>query len=544
MRRYLRMAAAWGLALCLTLSLLPGSALAGQAPGAAEEPGTEETVPGEIGTEEETVPEDPEEESVPGDPEEESVPGEPEEETVPGESEEETVPEEPGTEETAPPEESAGEAETGAGLSGEENPESFEGFIEAPLLEVVDGTEQMMSGIMLLDAGDWNGNSYGESLTGLAKTAYDHLAAAFVNNTIQYGEMPGISGAPYGAYYREDWRTVTLSENTAAAANAAAAPYRADIDKAYTAFLYDHPEYFWIRNHGLGTMAWINTDPSRNEFTLVISISFTMHTEFQAASVRNNYQTRVNTQVDKILQNSRGMSTVARLAYFDYWLCANNGYNRKAGDSTYTGYTKDFINTDQKPWNVLSAFLEEYSPVCEGYAKGFQLLCHKIGVPCVTVSSSGHMWNAVKVEGEWYYVDCTWNDPTPYDNTSLASNNYSNRNYFLIHAFNDSSHGVAQSLQPPVMAGQNYFDTVWYTDVNGTSSGGGNNYLMAVYNGDHKMLDIQNCDSFYWKPDTNRVIGPGFSASVLNAAQSGKVFSLDDDWKPMKSVDTVSNLKA
>lgn len=52
--------------------------------------------------------------------------------------------------------------------------------------------------------------------------------------------------------------------------------------------------------------------------------------------------------------------------------------------------------------------------ICLSYATTFQLLMDLVGVECITVvgassSSSGdHAWNMVKLEGEWYCVDPTW----------------------------------------------------------------------------------------------------------------------------------------
>lgn len=49
--------------------------------------------------------------------------------------------------------------------------------------------------------------------------------------------------------------------------------------------------------------------------------------------------------------------------------------------------------------------------VCEGYAKAFQLLMNAAGVECICVSgellTEPHMWNEVKLGGEWYHIDCT-----------------------------------------------------------------------------------------------------------------------------------------
>ena len=67
--------------------------------------------------------------------------------------------------------------------------------------------------------------------------------------------------------------------------------------------------------------------------------------------------------------------------------------------------------------SVLSAFVEP-GAVCEGYAKGFKLICDKLGIPTVCVfgnfdeeANAAHMWNYVQMDdGNWYAVDTTWDD--------------------------------------------------------------------------------------------------------------------------------------
>lgn len=52
--------------------------------------------------------------------------------------------------------------------------------------------------------------------------------------------------------------------------------------------------------------------------------------------------------------------------------------------------------------------------VCLGYATTFQLLCDLAGVECITVvgasfySEEDHGWNMVRLDGDWYCVDATW----------------------------------------------------------------------------------------------------------------------------------------
>ena len=56
--------------------------------------------------------------------------------------------------------------------------------------------------------------------------------------------------------------------------------------------------------------------------------------------------------------------------------------------------------------------------VCEGYSSTFRLFMELTGIECITVTGEAnagrepHAWNMVKLDGEWYCVDVTWDDPT------------------------------------------------------------------------------------------------------------------------------------
>ena len=62
--------------------------------------------------------------------------------------------------------------------------------------------------------------------------------------------------------------------------------------------------------------------------------------------------------------------------------------------------------------------------ICEGYALAAKLLFDIAGIDCVCVRGSGtekdgktvaHMWNAVRLDSGWYFLDSTWDDPVSAD---------------------------------------------------------------------------------------------------------------------------------
>lgn len=51
--------------------------------------------------------------------------------------------------------------------------------------------------------------------------------------------------------------------------------------------------------------------------------------------------------------------------------------------------------------------------ICDAFARSYQYLLQLRGIPCIYISGrtpwgAYHSWNAVKLEGGWYYVDATW----------------------------------------------------------------------------------------------------------------------------------------
>ncbi len=49
--------------------------------------------------------------------------------------------------------------------------------------------------------------------------------------------------------------------------------------------------------------------------------------------------------------------------------------------------------------------------VCDGYSKAYYYLLEAAGIPVARAISENHAWNVVKLNGSWYHVDPTWDDP-------------------------------------------------------------------------------------------------------------------------------------
>ena len=76
-------------------------------------------------------------------------------------------------------------------------------------------------------------------------------------------------------------------------------------------------------------------------------------------------------------------------------------------------YDREHLSDDVQDDHNLRGALLEGTAVCDGYAKTYALTLRKLGITGVLVTSKdiGHAWNMVELDGNWYQVDCTWDDP-------------------------------------------------------------------------------------------------------------------------------------
>lgn len=72
-------------------------------------------------------------------------------------------------------------------------------------------------------------------------------------------------------------------------------------------------------------------------------------------------------------------------------------------------------NDTESPYSeTIYGALVQKKALCEGYAKAFSYLCNLAGIENTIVTGKtkvAHMWNMVKLGGNWYHVDVTWDNP-------------------------------------------------------------------------------------------------------------------------------------
>lgn len=129
-----------------------------------------------------------------------------------------------------------------------------------------------------------------------------------------------------------------------------------------------------------------------------------------------NQERYVNGKVTAILQmiEAASMSDIDKVKFVNDYIVQHTRYSEATSASPHSAY----------------AVLFEGKGVCQGYALLAYKMLNELGIENLyvvgEVAEGGHAWNLVKLDGNWYHLDTTWNDPLPDRGNGVSYN------YFLI----------------------------------------------------------------------------------------------------------------
>ncbi len=106
----------------------------------------------------------------------------------------------------------------------------------------------------------------------------------------------------------------------------------------------------------------------------------------------------IETEADKILSKVNGeMSDYEIVKLFHDSIITSCRYSGEA----------------ENPNNIYGCLVDKEA-LCQAYSQTFTYLCHRSGINALVVlgvANEPHMWNLVEMDGEYYHIDLTWDDP-------------------------------------------------------------------------------------------------------------------------------------
>ena len=189
----------------------------------------------------------------------------------------------------------------------------------------------------------------------------------------------------------------------------------------YTTLMHSHPELFYVsRSYSVG----YDTDENGNDYVTALFLHWgrvlydangreiiqngryaeETYSDEQVLQMRAEFRSRAQWYLDKV---DDSMSDFDKALILHDELALNASY-------LITGETYDLMVNDVGK--------------CYGYSECYSYLLAQVGVDTEIVGSDpmNHQWNKVKIDGSYYHVDLTWDDPLP------DKIGYVNHTFFLL----------------------------------------------------------------------------------------------------------------
>ena len=153
-----------------------------------------------------------------------------------------------------------------------------------------------------------------------------------------------------------------------------------EVENVINSLMYDHPEIFWLDN---------NYSCSYTEDNNVVKI------ELKYTEIINKIKiarSEFDSEIERIVNEAKKLETDYEKEIYVHDVLINK------------------INYDTNEKNDQSAYGKS---VCVGYAKSFQIIMNKLGIPTyyiVGMTNERHAWNLVELEDGFYNVDLTFDD--------------------------------------------------------------------------------------------------------------------------------------
>ncbi len=162
------------------------------------------------------------------------------------------------------------------------------------------------------------------------------------------------------------------------------------LDLAYRAVNADYGGLFWVSGYQY-TQYMLGDQPTGLSFAPQYTMSY---------EERQNTQAAIDANVEQILSGISAADSDYDKAKYVYEKLIQN---------------VDYVPEAENNQNIISVFLSGQT-VCQGYACATQYLLNLLDIPgaIVTGTANGqtHAWNLVLLDGNYYYMDTTWGDPT------------------------------------------------------------------------------------------------------------------------------------
>lgn len=85
-----------------------------------------------------------------------------------------------------------------------------------------------------------------------------------------------------------------------------------------------------------------------------------------------------------------------------------------------TKYDENNVFDSYTAFNLITSGIS----ICGGYSDFMSIYLNALGIKNYRITSKNHIWNLVELDGTWYHLDATWDDPVASDGKQYLIHNF------------------------------------------------------------------------------------------------------------------------
>lgn len=118
----------------------------------------------------------------------------------------------------------------------------------------------------------------------------------------------------------------------------------------------------------------------------------------------------INNFINDFIKNNitNNMSDYNKIKAFHDYIINKYEYDETKSNKSYSAYN----------------LITKGKAICGGYSDLISIYLNHIGIKNYKISSDTHIWNLVNLDGKWYHLDATWDDPVASDGKSHLLHNF------------------------------------------------------------------------------------------------------------------------
>ncbi len=228
-----------------------------------------------------------------------------------------------------------------------------------------------------------------------------------------------------------------ISQETAAAYMGGNGNILALYGAARDAFYMDHPDIFYVDFSNLTVRV---TSDKNSKYHVTLGAGRTQNYYTKGFSNQDDVESALkefNAVVEQLVAEASALTdeegkyrTAEQVKYVHDYLTQHTSYRL---ENECTKGNEGFIRTAY-------GSLVRHEGVCEAYTRAMKTVLDRMNIPCIMVQGTYqhsedvfelHIWNYVKIDGQWYVVDATMDDPISKNPSASGIDGYESTEYLL-----------------------------------------------------------------------------------------------------------------